>query len=82
MCTHTHTHTHTHASAVEFFLCFIVSKFKSSREIKMKLNTHPHPLNNHKTEKDFQEVKNSKLQRFLPLVRRGEVVGWAVWGGG
>lgn len=65
--------THTHARA-EFFLCFIVSKFKSSKEIKMKLNTHSHPLNNHKTEEDFhQEVKNSKLQRFC--LWRGGVYG-------
>lgn len=57
---HVHTHTHTHASAVEFFLCLSVSKFKSSREIKMKLNTYP--LNNNKTEKDFQELKNQNFK--------------------
>lgn len=42
----------------------------------MKLNTYP--LDNNKTEKDFQKVKNSKLQRFCFWL---EVVGVRVWAG-
>lgn len=50
-------------SAKEFHFCFIVSKFKFSSEIKMKLNTHIHSTIM-KTEKKIQEVKIQSFRAF------------------